>query len=286
MAKSPAFQFYAKDWLSDANVRSMSFAAKGVYIDLLAIYWNEGGLPASTDRLARLVGMAPAKFRRLWPAIEPCFVRIQEQLSQKRLEDEKSKQEQFRQIQTEKSHKAVKARAINTDTHPRVESGSPEQQNSTDPRVTSPFPFPFATTSNNGSDANASVAAGEKASRPTVVSKRKGHPTWLSRPGELWRARWGDDSKPPYGEMAGEFAESVEVFGARGDLDELWARWERFLAASETSQWARPARFVQGLGEWAKDARPGVRAGPAKQSIGDQAMSAAADFLKAKGGNG
>ena len=168
MAKSPAFQFYAKDWLSDANVRSMSFAAKGVYIDLLAIYWNEGGLPASTDRLARLVGMAPAKFRRLWPAIEPCFVRIQEQLSQKRLEDEKSKQEQFRSIQSTKGQLSAKSRAVSTDSQPRLNREATEQKSPVQPEVNSPFPSPFPSAKNgrtnerSGPPANPFLGPGDK----------------------------------------------------------------------------------------------------------------------------
>ncbi len=40
MAKPPAFQFYAKDWLSSKTVRAMSFEDRGVYIDLLAMAWD------------------------------------------------------------------------------------------------------------------------------------------------------------------------------------------------------------------------------------------------------
>jgi hypothetical protein len=49
--KSPAFQFYPKDWLTDDKVMGMTDAEKGVFIDLLAIQWlNEGVDQAVFDR--------------------------------------------------------------------------------------------------------------------------------------------------------------------------------------------------------------------------------------------
>ena len=38
--RAPAFPFYAKDWLADAKVRSLTFAERGKYIDLLASMWD------------------------------------------------------------------------------------------------------------------------------------------------------------------------------------------------------------------------------------------------------
>jgi hypothetical protein len=71
--------------------------------------------------------------------------------------------------------------------------------------------------------------------------------TWLTPYYDAWKERWGQESEPPAGEMA------KYLHGPNGKLgpDELVARWKRFLAAADTSQWARPSRFVQGLGEWA-----------------------------------
>jgi uncharacterized protein YdaU (DUF1376 family) len=69
----PYFQFYVKDWLSSSAVRMMSLAAKGLYIDLLALQWNEGDLPADLTKLAKLAKVNLKVFRRLWPEIETCF---------------------------------------------------------------------------------------------------------------------------------------------------------------------------------------------------------------------
>ena len=49
--KSPAFQFYPKDYLSDAKTRAMTFKQRGMYWDLVCHCWLEGGLPGSV-RLA------------------------------------------------------------------------------------------------------------------------------------------------------------------------------------------------------------------------------------------
>jgi len=79
---------------------------------------------------------------------------------------------------------------------------------------------------------------------------RKGHDTQLTPYGEAWMERWGAESKPPYGEMARAVKEAEEKVGPM----EAVARWRRFLAAAERAEWARPARFVQGLGQWAEGA--------------------------------
>lgn len=111
---------------------------------------------------------------------------------------------------------------------------------------------------------------------------RSGRQTWLTKPGELWRARWGEESEPPWGEMGSAFARPRKAFESRGELDELWARWERFLAATERAEWARPARFVQGLGQWGAEGRPAARASPrAGSSVGDRALSESEKFINA-----
>ena len=56
VSKSPAFQFYPKDWLSSQRVAAMSSAQKGVYIDLLCHAWlaDDCGLPDDDKVLLRL----------------------------------------------------------------------------------------------------------------------------------------------------------------------------------------------------------------------------------------
>lgn len=102
--KAPAFQFYPNDFLSDANVIVMTLQERGAYITLVCICWQQGGLPSDVDRLARLCGAPAATFRRLWPAIAPCFRTVAggQRLLHPRLERERQKQRAFRKSQSDK----------------------------------------------------------------------------------------------------------------------------------------------------------------------------------------
>lgn len=71
--KAPAFQFYAADWLADENVRTMSLAERGAYIDLLAFCWREGSIPNDADRCARLLGCTPKEMRSAWETVRARF---------------------------------------------------------------------------------------------------------------------------------------------------------------------------------------------------------------------
>lgn len=103
--KSPAFQFYPKDFLTDENVRMMSLQERGAYITLICQCWTEGTLPADVAWLARLCGTPLTAFRRLWPAIERCFRNHPteaDRLVHPRLEKELEKQAEYRRRQADK----------------------------------------------------------------------------------------------------------------------------------------------------------------------------------------
>ena len=136
IVKSPAFQFYPKDWLADGNVRAMGHEARGIYIDLLAIYWNDGGLPADTQSLARRVCVPSRTFQRLWPLIEPCFQTDGNSITSLRLEAEKAKQAAYRTMQQEKGLKSAKSRVLSKTDQPRLDSVAVRLE----PEVNSPSP--------------------------------------------------------------------------------------------------------------------------------------------------
>ena len=99
---APAFQFYARDFLSSSKVQRMSMTERGVYVTLLAFEWLDGTLPADLAHLARLVGMKPSPFERLWVsgALHECFIDRDGRLVNDRLEVELQKQAVFRQRQS------------------------------------------------------------------------------------------------------------------------------------------------------------------------------------------
>lgn len=104
--KSPAFQFYAKDFLSSSRVQRMSLAEVGAYIILLSHNWLSGSLPAAHEELAKLLKVPMARFRKLWAGpLSECFVTCGSQLTNARLEDERRKQIAYRQRQSDNGKK-------------------------------------------------------------------------------------------------------------------------------------------------------------------------------------
>jgi uncharacterized protein YdaU (DUF1376 family) len=65
---------YAKEWTSSETVRLMSFAEKGLYIDLLNYAWVNDGLPAEPEKIARMVGAGVEEFAALWSSVSLNFV--------------------------------------------------------------------------------------------------------------------------------------------------------------------------------------------------------------------
>lgn len=108
--KSPAFQFYPKEFLTDGNVAGMSLQERGAYITLLCLCWQEGSLPANLDRLANMVGTPKRSFLHFWPAVERCFKTQGDRLIHPRLELEREKQASHRQRQSEKGKAGAAAR--------------------------------------------------------------------------------------------------------------------------------------------------------------------------------
>ena len=112
-SKSPAFQFYPRDWL-DMRVMRMSYEAQGVYMRLLCHIWNDTETQYSIRNepamLARILGLPKKKFFKIfseiqWPG-DPIFQEKDGFLVSKRLREEKVKQRD----KSEKRKKAADAR--------------------------------------------------------------------------------------------------------------------------------------------------------------------------------
>lgn len=74
--KAPAFQFYAKDWLSSAKVQLMPPEYEGGYIRLLAYCWDSGdcSLPDDDEELATLSRLGQGWFNGGSKVVRRCFV--------------------------------------------------------------------------------------------------------------------------------------------------------------------------------------------------------------------
>lgn len=96
MEKSPAFQWYPKDFLTDENVDVMSLEQRGAYITLLSKCWIEGSLPMEQTKLKAMCNH-PSNWDSIWEGLTPCFVENgQGRLINSRLEKERKKQKEWR----------------------------------------------------------------------------------------------------------------------------------------------------------------------------------------------
>src|SRR4030095_47976 len=98
--KTPAFQFYPKDWLTDDKVQAMSLSERGLYITLLCHAWLHGSLPGTESELSRITNVRKDAFRRLWKGqLKSCFITSAiGRLLNPRLEREREKQPHFREL--------------------------------------------------------------------------------------------------------------------------------------------------------------------------------------------
>lgn len=98
--RSPAFQFYPKDFLSSSRVQRMSLTEVGVYIVLLSHAWLAGGIPTEPNEIAKIVKVPAVRFAKMWRgALSECFVKRGNVLINERLDKERRKQLAFREKQ-------------------------------------------------------------------------------------------------------------------------------------------------------------------------------------------
>lgn len=126
MKTPPAFQYYPRDLLCDANVMAMSLEELGAYWKLVSVCWLELGLPGTETGLARLLQISSARFKKIWPALEPCFV-LDEQgrYQHPRLNKERAKQDEYRKSQANKGKRSA---ALRADGQPEGNRASTELQ--------------------------------------------------------------------------------------------------------------------------------------------------------------
>jgi len=113
LMKSPAFQFYPADFLSDENVAMMSLAGRGAYITLLCYCWREGSIPADPGRLSRLLSVDLDTMLGLMDELEPCFsksIADPSRLVNLRLDKEREKQESNRKEREKAGKKGASKR--------------------------------------------------------------------------------------------------------------------------------------------------------------------------------
>lgn len=102
MGKAPAFQLYAQDF--DMDTASWSSSEVGIYMRLLMYEWVNGALPNDMKSLARICRMDGGNFSKCWcPNVKGKFtINAKGELTNRRLEEEREKQLNYRESQTKK----------------------------------------------------------------------------------------------------------------------------------------------------------------------------------------
>lgn len=144
--KAPAFQFYAKEFMTDANQAGMSLHEAGAYIRLMCIEWNEHGkgIADNAVKCARMVGATDTQMKKMWPTLRRCFVEHRSEagmLTHPRLEKEREKQENYRRRQSDKGLASAALRLAKQPTggQPEGNHGSTAVQPNHQPNVNSPI---------------------------------------------------------------------------------------------------------------------------------------------------
>jgi uncharacterized protein YdaU (DUF1376 family) len=101
--RSPAFQFYPRDFLSSPKVDRMPMTERGAYITLLSRCWLDNGLTTDLSELAYFCRMKPSQFERMWKEgrISQCFYERGGKFHNERLDIERKKQTANRQRQSD-----------------------------------------------------------------------------------------------------------------------------------------------------------------------------------------
>lgn len=108
--RSPAFQFYPKEFLADGNVGGMSLQERGAYITLLCFCWNDGSIPTDPARLATMCGTTAKAFAACWPAVRACFREHDGRFIHPRLERERAKQDDHRERRSDRGVRGAEGR--------------------------------------------------------------------------------------------------------------------------------------------------------------------------------
>lgn len=105
VTKPPAFQFYAKDFLT--GTMTLSLSERGAYVTLLAYQWDNGSVPGDDlELLSRAMQCQRADAELVWPKVQTKFKRVTEGIWRNlRLEKERTKQRKFRKSQSNKGKK-------------------------------------------------------------------------------------------------------------------------------------------------------------------------------------
>lgn len=133
---SPAFQFYASDFLT--ATQSWDINEVGIYIRLLSNQWVNLKLPNDTERLARIAGCSHDEFKKAWVILGFKFLEGEDGfLRNTRLESVRSEKNTFLEKQRLNGLKGGRPKKENPEHKPEETQGKPKINPTANPKKTS-----------------------------------------------------------------------------------------------------------------------------------------------------
>jgi len=71
--QSPAFQFYANDWISEPSRMKMSLEEQGAYILLYCHCWRGFRIPNDYEIMSKMCNCTIDKIKKMWPDMKHMF---------------------------------------------------------------------------------------------------------------------------------------------------------------------------------------------------------------------
>lgn len=111
MSATPFMQLYVADYLGDT--RHLTTEQHGAYLLLLMAMWRAGGkLPADDEKLARIAGLALARWKRTCGDVMAFFTLVNGEITQKRLAAEIKKSQEKSQKRAEAGRLGGQAKSL------------------------------------------------------------------------------------------------------------------------------------------------------------------------------
>jgi uncharacterized protein YdaU (DUF1376 family) len=113
--QSPAFQFYASDWITDPNRMRLSLDEQGAFILLYCHCWRSFKILNDLEVMSKMCGCRLQKMEKIFPKIKHLFTEIKEKDGKKYLicnqaEQERKEQEKNRKRRSIAGKMGAKAR--------------------------------------------------------------------------------------------------------------------------------------------------------------------------------
>jgi uncharacterized protein YdaU (DUF1376 family) len=208
--KSPAFQFYPKDYL-DFKVIRMSDAAQGVYMRLLCHIWtgtdSQFSIPDNEDFIAKTLGISVKKWQRYREEIQhpdaPLFMEDDGYLVSKRLREEHRRQS-FRREQQRRAADTRWSKEVSTRISSRNAVAMQSVSSSSTSTSTSTSTNNTPTKISRGKGVAMSTAKKEKTLQKDMSVKKKRTPT--AKMCGIFQVFWCKQRQSPYSFLPKDYA--------------------------------------------------------------------------------